>query len=121
MACRVEERLDNVIGIKYGIYWLPDNSDLLVIVICVLMIVGALIVGRPGRFLMVVVLLFLWEFPTEAADKPLPATAKQAPTQSECITAYMSYCSSVPFTETAIRACIMAHKPQCLGLIRGIK
>jgi hypothetical protein len=28
-----------MIGIKYGIYWLPDNSDLLVISLCVLMIV----------------------------------------------------------------------------------
>lgn len=110
-----------MIGIKYGIYWLPDNSDLLVIAICVLMIVGTFIVGRSGRFLMVVAILLLWEFPTEAADKPLPAIARQAPTQSECMAAYMSYCSSVPFTETAIRACIVAHKPQCLGFIRGIK
>jgi hypothetical protein len=72
--------------------------------------------------LLVTAVAILWASHVEAADKKLhPAVAGHAPTQSECMAAYMASCSSVPFTETAIRACIVAHKPECLELIRGIK
>ncbi len=67
-------------------------------------------------------LLLIFKCSADAADKKIhPAAASQAPTQSECMAAYMASCSSVPFAETAIRACIVAHKPECLELIRGIK
>jgi hypothetical protein len=110
---------DRMIGLKYGIDWLPDNSDLFVIVALPLPILWA--VWNCWRALGATILL-LWATYADAAGmkqwKHHATTIAQ--TQGDCIAAYLAVCGGVPLNETAIRACIAAHKfsPQCLELMK---
>lgn len=71
---------------------------------------------------LLIVSSILFPFPAYATQWK-HAAPKTAQTQSDCITAYLSVCGNVVLEETAIRACIAAHKfsPECLELAKGIK
>lgn len=53
-----------------------------------------------------------------AADAPKPRP-------EDCVAQYFQLCPNVPPNESAVRACITAHKasfhPSCLELAKGIK